>query len=138
MCFDIKHRSLYYSVRPTSMYKLYEYGYRIKKYVYNHRGKTEFLQPPVCFIIAAVPISHSLTLKDARNSLVSREPDKGTQWRPTQCSRICSDHFIEDDYVEGTRIKKLKSTSVPTRFPTYPLHKEPAVKKKKKNTQGSS
>ena len=45
---------------------------------------------------------------------VSRESDKGTQWGPTQYSRICNDHFIDDDYVEGTKIKTLKSTTVPT------------------------
>ena len=58
-------------------------------------------------------------------SAVLREPDKGTQWRPTQYSRICSDHFVDDDYVEGKRAKTFKSTAVPTRFPTYPLHKQP-------------
>ena len=59
---------------------------------------------------------------------VSRELDKGTQWRPTQYSRLFSYHFIDDDYVEGTKIKTLKSTAVPTLIPTYPLHKQPAVK----------
>ena len=58
---------------------------------------------------------------------VSRESDKGTQWRPTQYSRICSNHLIDDDSVEGTKMKTLKSSAVPTQFPTYPLHKQPAV-----------
>ena len=102
--------------------------------------KLNFYNPLyVFFLIVAVSVSHFLTLRlEKWLSAVSRESDKGTQRRPTQYSRICNDHFIDDDYVDGTRIKTLKSTAVPTRFPTYPLHKEPAVKKKKKNTQGSS
>ena len=53
---------------------------------------------------------------------------------PIRYSRICSDHFIDGGYVEGTKINTLKSTAVPTRFATYPLHKQPAVKKKQTTT----
>ena len=76
---------------------------------------------------ASFPVSHPERLEKWIRA-VSRESDKGTQWRPTQYSRICKDHFIDDAYVEGTKIKTLKSTGVPTRFSTYPLQKQPAVK----------
>ncbi|KAK3795817.1 hypothetical protein RRG08_052250 [Elysia crispata] len=50
---------------------------------------------------------------------ISRECEKGTQMRPTQYSRMCSDHFTDFDYVPGTKTKTLKTIAVPTQFPTY-------------------
>ena len=111
------------------MYKLYDMVIEIKNA--TTEVKLNFYNPLYVFFnrrCASFPFSDPERL-EKWISAVSRESDKGTQWRPTQYSRICSNHFIDDDYIEGTRIKALKSTTVPTRFVTYPLHKQPAVKK---------
>ena len=51
---------------------------------------------------------------------VARNNIDGTPWRPTEFSKVCSDHFKEDDFVEGTKIRRLKPDAVPSVFPGYP------------------
>jgi len=40
---------------------------------------------------------------------------------PTQYSKVCSNHFIEDDFVNniGSKLTKLKENAVPSIFPDY-------------------
>lgn len=49
---------------------------------------------------------------------------KRNNFTPTATSKVCSDHFIESDYLvrPGTYIRRLKAESVPTVFLNFPSH----------------
>ena len=103
----------------------------IKFKIQSQRYNLFFSTPSLYFffycLCASFPFSDPKRLEEWIRA-VSRESKKGDQWRPTQFSRICSDHFNDDDYVEGTKIKTLRSNAVPFQSPTRLLHKQPAVK----------
>ena len=63
---------------------------------------------------------------------ISRVSADGRPWRPSKHSRVCSDHFTPEDFEVHTNIRRLKSTAVPTIFPTYPANKQPAPVKHRK------
>ncbi|KAG0421526.1 hypothetical protein HPB47_002576, partial [Ixodes persulcatus] len=52
--------------------------------------------------------------------------EKNSLWRPSESGRtvVCSLHFTADAYKENVKIKKLKTTAVPTVFENYPIHKQ--------------
>ena len=53
-------------------------------------------------------------------------------WFPTQYSYICSEHFLESDFIQRTGIcKRLKQDAVPSVFPAFPKHLQNNVAKRK-------
>ena len=43
-------------------------------------------------------------------------------WTPSKSSRLCSDHFKEDDIIRLGKIVRLKPNAVPTRFKSFPKY----------------
>lgn len=50
---------------------------------------------------------------------------KDDNWRPTQYTRICSEHFEESCFREGYERRILHSHAVPTIFPKQPTSCQP-------------
>lgn len=71
-------------------------------------------------------------LKEEWIKKVSRVTLDGKRWEPTVNSRICSDHFLRDDFEDNILSKRvLKPNAVPTRFPSHRSDKQPYVKLKR-------
>ncbi|KAM5192743.1 uncharacterized protein ACMZJ9_010754 [Mantella aurantiaca] len=55
-------------------------------------------------------------------------------WKPSASSRICSDHFTDNDYMlrPGAMVPRLRLDAVPTIFNGFPKHLKDRLEKKKK------
>ncbi|XP_069688559.1 peroxynitrite isomerase THAP4-like isoform X14 [Periplaneta americana] len=89
-----------------------------------------------------IPSSDELRMKWL--AVISREGDrKGSEWIPSDHSVVCSLHFVKENFKENSKVKQLKTGSVPSLFPDYPTYKRPSTstKRKKKrdaNTEASN
>ncbi|XP_069820570.1 uncharacterized protein [Dendropsophus ebraccatus] len=54
-------------------------------------------------------------------------------WKPSASSRICSDHFTEDDYMlrPGAMVPRLRLDAVPSVFDGFPSHLKERLERKK-------
>ena len=51
------------------------------------------------------------------------------QWEVSSVSRLCSDHFIESDFIEHPGHRYLKNTAVPSVFKEFPSYKQKELQK---------
>ncbi|XP_012940239.1 THAP domain-containing protein 1-like [Aplysia californica] len=49
---------------------------------------------------------------------------------PKKNDKVCSEHFLPIDYVDGKERHTLNGKAVPSKFPGYPAHKQQADKKR--------
>ncbi|KAH6935104.1 hypothetical protein HPB50_003420 [Hyalomma asiaticum] len=67
--------------------------------------------------------------------LVQRVFQKGPgkqPWVPSDCRKVCSLHFKQDDYREGLKMRKLKPDAIPSIFPSYPAYMQGPLPKERK------
>lgn len=81
--------------------------------MFNKRCRT-------CFIFS-FPFKNNILLKQWVNVL------KRKNFKPTQWSRICSEHFTQEDFVHrpGSERPLLKIDSVPSIFKAFPSYLQP-------------
>ena len=60
-------------------------------------------------------------------SRISRKGKDGELWYPLKTDKVCSAHFLRDDFYQGLDLRRLKDDAVPSVFPQYPAHKQPAL-----------
>ena len=79
---------------------------------------------------------HTFPLKDQHQVQKWVTAVRREGWLPTKHSFICSDHFLQSDFVQNTGIyKRLKKDAVPSVFPTYPKHLQKNTVKHKLPTE---
>ena len=73
---------------------------------------------------------HTFPLKDQDQLQKWLKAIRREGWFPTQYSYICSEHFLESDFIQRTGIcKRLKQDAVPSVFPAFPKHLQNNVAK---------
>ena len=79
---------------------------------------------------------HTFPLKDQHQVQKWVTAVRREGWLPTKHSCICSDHFLQSDFVKNTGIyKRLKKDAVPSVFPAYPKHLQKNTVKRKLPTE---
>ena len=71
-----------------------------------------------------------ITLKDQDQLQNWLQAIRREGWFPTQYSYICSEHFLESDFIQRTGIcKRLKQDAIPSVFPAFPKYLQNNVAK---------
>ncbi|GFO12055.1 THAP domain-containing protein 4 [Plakobranchus ocellatus] len=67
-------------------------------------------------------------------SRINRKNPDGSDWYPKPRDKICSAHFVEEDFFKEHAHAWLKTDAVPSIFPNFPSYKQTHVSRKKQNS----
>ena len=84
---------------------------------------------------------HRFPVEPQRRLKWIKSLNRGETWRPSKAALVCSQHFTPEDFeplAEFSANIRLKSTAVPSIFPTGPVARKVTIMKKKRKIPAKS